>query len=136
MRKIATIALLLTAATSTGMAAETPASLNIDPSEEVRVGLGVACDTEDQIERYASLIGAKDSAEALQIVNDEAQNPRACGAVAIAYKISKQVTNVRNEKGSFRIVEIVVIAAASGNGGWQMVDPHPTQYIAVREIEA
>jgi hypothetical protein len=135
MKKIATMTLLLAAATSAGMAAEAPA--NLEPSDEVRVGLGVACDTEGQIERYASLIGANDSAQAVQIVNDEAQNPRACGAVAIAYKISKQtVASVRNAKGSFRIVEIVVIAASADGSRWQAVDPHPTQYIAVKEIEA
>lgn len=136
MKKIAPLtALALAVALHAGPAAA-QFTAAADNRDDVRIGLGVACDTEHQIERYASLLGGKGSAEAIQIVNEEAQNPRACGAVAIAYKVSKQVNNVRNEKGIFKIVEIVVVAASAPGGHWQMINPQPTQYIAVREVEA
>jgi hypothetical protein len=103
--------------------------------EGVRIGVGVACDTEGQIERYASLMGGNEPKLALQMVNDEARNPVACGAVMIAYTVNKEIGNIRNEKGFFKIIEIDVLAASSPQG-WRLISPMAKQYIAVQEVEA
>jgi hypothetical protein len=106
-------------------------------AEEVQVGQGVICDTEKQVERFASLISDKtDMPTALQLVNKEAESRTACGVAVIAFVPKKQVANIRNQKGIMKIIEIMIVAAKTDDG-WHQVSP-TTQFAVLPsdEIEA
>lgn len=96
----------------------------------VHVGSGVICDTQDEVKRFVSLMASKDAGGALQTVNRETEKPMGCGMATIAFKAGKDHGEMRNGKGSFKIVEIEVIAGTA-NGQWQMIVPRRTQFTAI-----
>ncbi|HZP79662.1 MAG TPA: hypothetical protein VFB45_26245 [Pseudolabrys sp.] len=95
----------------------------------VQVGKGVVCDTEQQAQRFASLIAEHEPGDALSTVNKEADNPLACGLATVAFKPGKHVGDVHNDKGLFKIMEIKIFAAATPDG-WRTVDG-ATQFAAI-----
>lgn len=101
----------------------------------VQIGKGIMCDTEQQAQRLADLMANKDPEEAMNTVNKEADNPLACGMAVVAFQTGKHIGDVHNEKGTFKIMEIKVIAAATPEG-WRTVDG-TTQFapMPVAEIE-
>ena len=108
-------------------AGEISASLDRD---KVHIGSGVICDTQDEVKRFVSLMASKDAGGALQTVNRETDKPLGCGMATIAFRAGKDHGEMRNGKGSFKIVEIEVIAGTA-NGSWQMIVPRRTQFTAV-----
>ena len=116
--------LLLSTAASAG---EISASLD---RNKVHIGSGVICDTQDEVKRFVSLMASKDAGGALQTVNRETDKPLGCGMATIAFRAGKDHGEMRNGKGSFKIVEIEVIAGTA-NGAWQMIVPRRTQFTAI-----
>jgi hypothetical protein len=105
----------------------------ISPSldrNKVHIGSGVICDTQDEVKRFVSLMASKDAGGALQTVNRETDKPLGCGMATIAFRAGKDHGEMRNGKGSFKIVEIEVIAGTA-NGAWQMIVPRRTQFTAI-----
>lgn len=100
---------------------------------ELAVGVGLICNTSEQVQRYVSLRSdGAETAGALEAVNQEAQDPRACGVAAIAFMADKTV-DTKNMHGKLvSIVRINVVAAFDGQR-WALV-PTMTQY-AVMEVE-
>jgi len=97
---------------------------------KVHIGSGVICDTRDEVKRFVSLMASKDAGGALQTVNRETDKPMGCGMATIAFRAGKEHGELRNGKGSFKIVEIEVIAGTA-NGSWQMIVPRRTQFTAI-----
>jgi hypothetical protein len=86
------------------------------------IGQGVVCDTAKQVERFAALIEKDDADKAVSIVNEEESNPVACARVLVAFVRGDEVANVRNTKGSLKIVEITIVAVPD-KGNWRFVAP-------------
>ena len=103
--------------------------LSLDRNK-VHIGSGVICDTHEEVQRFVSLMASKDAGGALQMVNREKENSLACGMATVAFRAGKDHGEMRNGKGSFKIVEIEVIAGTA-NGAWQMIVPRRTQFTAV-----
>lgn len=109
--------------------------LNQISAENVEVGIGVVCDTDAQIKRFASLSELADVTQAIKTVNTEAKNPAACAQVVAAFVRGKDVAEVHRTHDSLTVAEITILAVPEGNN-WQMVSP-VKQYTAfpVKGIE-
>jgi hypothetical protein len=103
--------------------------LSLDRNK-VHIGSGVICDTQEEVQRFVNLMASKDAGGALQTVNRERENPLACGMATVAFRTSKEYGEVRNGKGSYKILEIEVIAGTA-NGSWHMIVPKRTQFTAI-----
>jgi hypothetical protein len=94
------------------------------------VGAGVVCDSVQQIQRYFALKGEGAQPEqAIQLVNTEAKDPRACAIIAVAFIPRAEVAKLAVSGGMIRVMEITVVAAATP-AGWDRV-PDIKQYTAV-----
>lgn len=100
--------------------------------EKVQVGVGVVCDTSEQVEHYLTLSRSNTSPEtALQIINSESKGSFACGMAAIAFMPGDQIGTVEVSGGMMRIMQITVVAMETDRG-WIPV-PRATQYTALFE---
>jgi hypothetical protein len=89
----------------------------------IHVGQGVVCDTVEQVERFTTLMGESSNLEhAVNIVNTEAENPRACGMVLAAFTRGDEVGEVRKANRVMKVVEITILAVPVGNQ-WHFVSP-------------
>ena len=86
---------------------------------DATIGIGMICNTSEQAERYISLLGAGQRAEpAMQAVNSEVKNPRACGIAAVAFTRGATVDTKRVHGKLMQVVRIKVIAGFDGVS-WQ-----------------
>jgi hypothetical protein len=101
-----------------------------EPDSSTEIGTGIVCDSARQIERYVALKaeGARPE-QAIQLVNAEAKSPHACGVVVAAFIPGAEVGSLPVTGGILRVMEITIVAAATG-AGWSSV-PATTQYTAV-----
>jgi len=100
------------------------------PAGDILVGQGVVCDTIQQVERFTALMSESGSIErAVNTVNDEVANPRACGMVLAAFTRGSEVGEVRNARRAMKVVEITIVAVPVGNQ-WHFVTPLK-QYAAI-----
>ena len=131
MRCSTRIALALLAAVSMSSAglAATVSSQDDDP-QQVRIGTGVICDTQDEVAHFVQLMGEHDPHGALIAVNRQVANPAACGLATVAFRTGKKIGEVRTSKGAFSIMEIEILAGTV-EGQWHMMTPVRTQYTAV-----
>jgi hypothetical protein len=102
------------------------------PNEDsnVSIGIGVVCNTSEQMHRLVGL--RMDGAEiprAVKVVNSEAKDPRACGVAAVAFMSDKMI-DIQAVRGKMvQIVRISVVAAYDGQH-WARV-PAMTQYALI-----
>jgi hypothetical protein len=99
--------------------AETPAQ---PPANgDAAVGVGVICNTPDEAKQFVDLRrhGAAPD-QAVQAVNANAMDERACGLAAIAYVSDGTVETMKLENALVQIVRINVVAGFNGSG-WQRV---------------
>src|SRR5262245_47256609 len=102
------------------------------PNQKIEVGVGLVCNSEQQVQRYLSLHTRNAEPEtAIRLVNTEAQDPNACSLAAIAFVRGKYGPVVPAPGGQMKVVEITIIAAQTP-AGWQRVD-HLKQFTAVFE---
>ncbi|HZQ13503.1 MAG TPA: hypothetical protein VFB31_11910 [Pseudolabrys sp.] len=113
----AAAAVLLSGAARAGERATLPAA----PDAGAVVGVGVICNTSDQAEQFVSLRQqGEEVTPAVESVNAQARQPRACGVAAIAF-VPERTLATRPMGGKLvRIVRINVIAGYDGSG-WQTV---------------
>ena len=90
---------------------------NGDPA----VGIGVICNTQDEARQFVDLRshGAAPD-QAVQAVNNNAMDERACGVAAIAYVHDGTVDTMTLENQLVQIVRINVVAGFNGSA-WQRV---------------
>jgi hypothetical protein len=80
------------------------------------VGQGIICDTSAQAERFIALRnGGWEAVRALQTVNTEASDPRACGNAIIAFTEGEQLGEQHMQGKPVSIVKIKVIAVNDGD---------------------
>ena len=85
------------------------------------VGVGVICNTSAQAEQFVSLRQeGQDITPAVAKVNQQAQDPRACGVAAVAFMPDKTVATKPMGGKLVKIVRINVVAGYNGTG-WHHV---------------
>ncbi len=101
-----------------------------DLSSNLSLGVGVICDTHDQIKRYLTLYQGSTTAEqAATAVNSETNSPGGCGMASIAFVTGDFLGNVNVPGGIMQVVKILVVAMKTQEG-WQSISPTP-QYTAL-----
>jgi hypothetical protein len=99
-------------------------------ADQFAIGHGVVCDTPKQIERYLVLFKDNSPPEkAVQAVNTEIENPKACGISTFAFIPGEIIGSVEVSDGVMRVIQIVVLAKKTERG-WVRVTP-TSQYTAV-----
>jgi hypothetical protein len=135
---VAAAALLLagTMASAEPVSRQVPGNLPNNPLTEpeqmgLQVGIGVICNTNKQAEDYVQLRArGRDLTLAMNQVNAQATDPKACGVAAVAYKRGKTMdTKLMNDK-MVQIVEINVLAGYDGQT-WARV-PEMRQYAVIQ----
>jgi hypothetical protein len=103
-----------------------------EPEQQVKVGVGIFCDSAEQVDRYLTLNGQNAAPEdTLRAVNEEAKNPAACGVAAIAFVADERIRTVIGSNGAMRIMRVTVIATVTETG-WLAV-PATTKFTAFSE---
>lgn len=98
------------------------------------VGVGIICDTSEQAERFVRLRGkGADVPVALNTVNTEARDTKACGVAAVAFLRDQTIATRPMGNRLVQIVRINVVAGFNGTG-WQRASAMSVQY-AVIEAE-
>ena len=77
----------------------------------LELGIGVICNSADQVERYLALQVAKAPDAAIRLVNDEAPDSNACAVAAIAFVRGEPRGSVQAPGGMIHITPIVGPAA-------------------------
>jgi hypothetical protein len=106
----------------------TPA--NAPANDQMAVGVGIICNTSEQVERYADL--RADGAEltgAVNVVNGEAKDPRACGVAAVAFMPDKKV-ETKSARGKLVSIMRINIVATFDGAQWSTV-PGMVQYTLI-----
>lgn len=100
--------------------------------KSVEVGVGLICNSEQQVQRYLSLhVKDAEPESAIQAVNTEARDPNACSMAAIAFTRGKEGPSVPAPGGQMKITHITIVAAQTPFG-WQPVTGL-VQYTAIFE---
>lgn len=88
---------------------------------DAAIGVGIICNTPEQAEQFVSL-RSKGAApdKAMNTVNANARNERACGVAAVAYIRDQTVDTRKLQNSLVQIVRISVVAGYNGVG-WQRV---------------
>lgn len=102
------------------LAQDTPAKQDgqKDGQERVEIDTNLFCDTQQQVERFVSLLDQNGgSAEAaMAAVNDEAKTQDACVIATAAYRRSGVAGTVKSNEATFDVTRIVVIGVYTVNG--------------------
>ena len=99
---------------------------------DVKHGVGIICDSAQQVERYLRLSNGDASLEdAVHMVNTESKNPRACGIAAIAFTTDEQIGTINIPNGIARIMRVRIVGTVTPKG-WEPV-PVTIQYTALLE---
>ncbi len=115
----------------------TPAGALPGVPGSVSVGSAIICDTSEQARRFVTLRNdGSEAVRALQVINQEANNPTACGPAVLAFRTGETVRSERMDGKLVNVVKVTVLAYNTGTG-WAPV-PETVQYaiIASTDIEA
>lgn len=88
---------------------------------EVEMGSVMACDTQEQVERFVQLFDG-DQQLAIAAVNSQEHNPAACALVEVAYVPGPSLGVARNRSYAFEITPIVVVGTTTQQG-YRQVKP-------------
>ena len=95
----------------------------------VEIGVGIVCNTAQQIERFVALqTGGSEAHTAVQLINGEAHDGSACGVVAVAFIARAKVRDVAVSGGAMRVTEVTIVGAMTERG-LMAIEPF-TQYTA------
>jgi hypothetical protein len=89
-----------------------------DPQTRVEIDTNLFCDTQQQVERFVSLLDEnKGSAEAaIAGVNQENKTQDACVIATAAFRRSGVASTIKNTEATFDVTRIVVIGVYTVNG--------------------
>ena len=115
----------------------TPSSALPNQQGGVAIGSTIICDTSEQARRFVTLRNdGSEAVQALQVINQEAKNPTACGPAVVAFRAGETVQSERMDGRLVNVVKVTVLAYNTG-AGWSPV-PETVQYaiIVSTDIEA
>ncbi len=87
---------------------------------EVEVGVGLICDTQQQVERFVREFTTPEAT--VQAINTD--NANACGVANVVYVRMERVSQARNQHGTFDVVSILVLGFVRPIGVMQ-IPPYP-----------
>ena len=94
---------------------------------DYEVGANLVCDTQGQVERFASLFTG-DAQAAIRLVNAEEHSPSACAIVNVAYMRGAKIGMARHGDNAFEITRILVVGVEMEDG----IRPvRPTAYFSL-----
>lgn len=102
-----------------------------DADEEVETGVALACDTQQQAERFVSLYDG-DEENAANAVNAEEHDPTACAMVSVAYLAAPPLATARVKDATFQIVPILVLGVVTPDGTRRTP---PTKLFSIVKVE-
>ena len=82
---------------------------------ETETGSVIACDTQEQVERFVQLFDGNQQL-AINAVNSEEHNPSACAVIDVAYVSGPALGVARNRSHAFEITPIVVVGTTTQHG--------------------
>ena len=88
---------------------------------EIESGSVMACDTQEQVERFVELFDG-DRQLAIDVVNTEEHNPSACAVIDVAYVSGTALGVARNRSYAFENTPIVVVGTTTQHG-YRQVKP-------------
>jgi hypothetical protein len=88
---------------------------------EIENGSVMACDTQEQVERFVQLFDG-DQQLAINAVNSEEHNPSACAVIDVAYVPGTALGVARSRSYAFEITPIVVVGTTTQHG-YRQVKP-------------
>ena len=100
-------------------------------AQEVEVGTGLICDTQEQVERFVSLYDG-DAQSTVNSVNAAEHDPTACAVSTMAYVRGPQLATARNKDMAFQIVPILVLGVVTEAGVKSMT---PAPFFSLFEVE-
>ena len=101
-------------------------------TKQAELGVGVICDTAEQMQRYLTLFKDDTSPQvAIQTINSETPGQGACGMALVAFLEGNHIGAIEVSGGIMRIMQITVVAMKTPSG-WLSVTP-TQQYTAFFE---
>ena len=97
----------------------------------VQVGVGVICDSSEQVERYLTAKKVTSVELAIDVVNRDANDQQACGMAMIAFMPGDRTGDVNMTDGTMHVTRITIVAVATDNGWFRI--PNTVQYTAFFE---
>ena len=97
----------------------------------VEVGAGLVCDTQEQAERFVSVLD-RDIEAAASAVNAEVGDPTACILTGMVYVRGDQISKARGNGGAFNVLKIMVVGVMT-EAGIRAIQPQ--FYFSVEKIE-
>jgi hypothetical protein len=88
---------------------------------EIESGSVIACDTQEQVERFVQLFDG-DQQLAINSVNSEEHNPSACAVIDVAYVPGPSLGVARSRSYAFEITPIAVVGTTTQKG-YRQVEP-------------
>jgi hypothetical protein len=98
---------------------------------EVEVGESLVCDTQQQVERFVTLFDGN-AENAASAVNNEENDPNACGVVAVAFVRGPEIATTRNRTGTYRVMRILVLGVVTKSG---IRTTTPTAFYSIDQID-
>ena len=98
---------------------------------EVEVGESLVCDTQQQMERFVTLFDGN-AENAVSAVNNEVNDPNACGVVSVAFVRGPEIATTRNRTGTYRVMRILVLGVVTKSG---IRATTPTAFYSIDQIE-
>jgi hypothetical protein len=88
------------------------------PQQSVEIDTNLFCDTQQQVQRFVSLIDENGGSaeQAIASVNDENKTPDACVIATVAYRRSGIAGEVKNTTATFDVMRIVVLGVYTVRG--------------------
>jgi hypothetical protein len=100
-------------------------------AQDIQVGPALACDTEEQVERFAAVFSG-DAKSAAKAVNAEVNNPTACDVITVAYVTGPEIATVRTDIRRFSIVRILVLGVVTEDG---ILVSQPTPFYSYIQLD-
>jgi hypothetical protein len=88
---------------------------------EIENGSVMACDTQEQVERFVQLFDGNQQL-AIDTVNSEEHNPNACAIIDVAYVLGPALGVARSRSYAFEITPIVVVGITTQHE-YRQVEP-------------
>ena len=82
---------------------------------EIESGSVIACDTQEQVERFVQLFEGNQQ-RAINAVNSEEHNPSACAVIDVAYVSGTALGVARSRSYAFEITPIVLVGTTTQHG--------------------
>ena len=117
-----------------GPAAAAEGSKPNQAAREAEIRTGLACDTQQQVERFISLYDG-DTHDAVKKVNDAEGDPTACVVAQMAYVRGRPLAKARHNNTTFQIVPILVLGLVTDAGVESVAPSTLFSAIEIDEIE-